>query len=95
MLKKLIYGFGKGNNMKIVIVGNGKIGFSLSHQLSKEGHDIVIIDSKNSALRHSMDTQDVFCIEGNGVSKSVQIEAGVPNADLLIAVTSFDEINII
>jgi len=95
VLKKLIYGFGKGNNMKIVIVGNGKIGFSLSHQLSKEGHDIVIIDSKNSALRHSMDTQDVFCIEGNGVSKSVQIEAGVPNADLLIAVTSFDEINII
>lgn len=81
--------------MKIVIVGNGKIGFSLSQQLSKEGHDVVIIDNKSAALRHSMDAQDVFCIEGNGVSKAVQIEAGVPTADLMIAVTSFDEINII
>lgn len=81
--------------MKIIIVGDGKMGFALSQRLSDEGHDIVIIDNNPAVLRLSSNTQDVGCICGNGVDSDVQKEAGVPSADLLIAVTSQDEINII
>ena len=81
--------------MRIVIVGDGKMGFALSRHLSGEGHDIVIIDSNPGALRLSNNTQDVICLCGNGVDCEIQKEAGVPGADLLIAVTSKDELNII
>ena len=81
--------------MKIVIIGDGKMGFALSQKLSDEGHDIVIIDENPDMLRLSSNTQDVGCICGNGVNIDVQKEAGVPTADLMIAVTSRDEVNII
>lgn len=81
--------------MKIVIVGDGKVGFTLSQQLSEEGHDIVIIDNKQKVLEKSSDILDVIGIQGNGANYSIQMEAGVPNADLLIAATSSDEINIL
>lgn len=81
--------------MKIVIVGDGKVGFTLSQQLSKEGHDIVIIDNKQTVLEKSSDLLDVMGVQGNGANYSVQIQAGVPDADLLIAATSSDEINIL
>ena len=81
--------------MRIIIIGDGKMGFELSRCLSNEGHDIVIIDNNPDALRLSSNTQDVACICGNGIDSDVQIEAGVPGADLVVAVTSKDEINII
>lgn len=80
--------------MKIVVIGDGKLGLALSRQLSREGHDIVIIDHRPEALRIAANSLDVVCIEGNGVSSDVQREAGVPTADLLIAVASSDEVNI-
>ena len=81
--------------MHIIIVGDGKMGFALSQKLSDEGHDIVIIDNDPDALHLSSNTQDVGCICGNGLDIDVLREAGVPSADLLIAVTSQDESNII
>ncbi|MBC8570013.1 Trk system potassium transporter TrkA [Zongyangia hominis] len=81
--------------MRIVIVGDGKVGVTLTDQLSREGHDIVIIDKDMRVLRESVDQYDVLAIHGNGASLSVQREAGVGESDLLIAATSADEVNLI
>jgi len=81
--------------MKIVIVGNGKLGFSLAESLVDEGHDVVIVDNNERVVRMARNSLDVACIQGNGIDQDVQIQAGVPSADLLIAVTSTDEQNIL
>ena len=81
--------------MKIVIVGNGKLGYSLAEQLTEEGHDVVIIDSSENVIRVTRNALDVSCIFGNGNNQDIQVQAGVPNADLVIAVTSTDEQNIL
>ena len=80
--------------MKILIIGNGKVGFALAKQLSGEDHDLVLIDQNVEALRQADSTLDVLCMEGNGASINVQLEAGVREADLAIAVTGYDEVNI-
>lgn len=81
--------------MKIVIVGDGKVGFTLAKQLDKEGHDVTIIEEKQKVLASTMNLLDVVGIQGNGASYDVQIEANVQEADILIAATSADEMNII
>jgi len=81
--------------VKIVVVGDGKVGYTLTEQLSKEGHDLVVIDQNINALNNSANTLDVMAVQGNGASYSVQVQAGVPEADLLIAAASADEINIL
>lgn len=81
--------------MNVVIVGDGKVGYALAEQLSQEGHDLVVIDNKSQALNQAINVLDVICVEGNGASMAVQQEAGVDKADLLIAATSADELNIL
>ena len=81
--------------MKIIIVGAGKVGYTLSEQLSKENHDVTIIDSEEAALRRASDTLDVMGIKGNGVSIPVLKNAGADTADLLIAATNLDEVNMV
>lgn len=81
--------------MKIVIVGDGKVGFTLATELSREGHDIVIIDKNDRILDNSEETLDVLTVQGNGASLEIQKEAGVAACDLLIAATSGDEVNIL
>lgn len=81
--------------MKIIIVGDGKVGYSLAESLSKENHDITIIDKNPEALKKASDYLDVMCIQGNGLSASILIEAGVKTADILIAATSSDEMNMV
>ncbi len=81
--------------MKIIIVGDGKVGYTLSENLSKEGHDITIIDNQKHVLKKSIDSLDVIAIKGNGASYAVQKNAGISDADLLIAATSTDEVNMI
>lgn len=76
--------------MKIVIIGAGKIGVTLAEQLLREGHDITVIDHSEGALE-SLSALDVLCIEGNGISVETQLEAGVNEADLAIAVLTTDE----
>jgi len=81
--------------MKIIIVGCGKVGAALAEQLDKEGHEITVIDTKASAIQNVSNTLDVLGIVGNGASYSTQLEAGIEDADLLIAVTDSDELNLL
>lgn len=81
--------------MKIVIVGDGKVGYTLTKRLSQEGHDIVVIDNNRSVLLQSQESLDVAVVDGNGASVEVQREAGVGSSDLLIAATSGDETNLL
>lgn len=81
--------------MKIIIIGDGKVGYSLAESLSKENNDVTIIDKDPEALRKASEFLDVMCIRGNGVSTSILMEAGVKGADLLIAATTSDEMNMV
>lgn len=81
--------------MKIVIVGDGKVGFTLAAKLDVEGHDVTIIENKPNVLTSTLNMLDVIGIQGNGANYDVQMEAKVPEADLLIAATSTDEMNMI
>ena len=81
--------------MKIIIIGNGKVGYTLARQLSGEDHDLVLIDRSAAALQNADSTLDILCTEGSGASIKVLLEAGVRQADLVIAVTGSDELNIV
>lgn len=84
-----------GTRMNIIIVGDGKVGAALATQLSAEGHDITIIDSNSQVLNHSAEKLDVMAVIGNGASMATLQEAGADAADLLIAATSRDELNLL
>ena len=81
--------------MKIIIVGCGKVGFTLVEQLNNEGHDITVIDRDGAKLRALTDSLDVMGVEGNGAVYQVQAEAGIQDTDLLIATTNSDELNML
>ncbi len=81
--------------MKIVIVGGGKIGITLAEQLSVEGHDITVIDNRPEPLQSTGELLDVLCIQGDGATADTLLEAGTDKADLLIAVTLSDELNLL
>ena len=81
--------------MKIIIVGCGKVGSTLAEHLDQEGHDITIIDRHGEKLKYLSERIDVLGVEGNGASISVQRDAGVKNADILIATTNSDELNLL
>ncbi len=81
--------------MNIIIVGCGKVGYTLVEQLSNEEHNIVVIDQKASKVQYITDNLDVMGIVGNGVSYQTLLEAGVSTADLVIAVTGSDEENLL
>ena len=81
--------------MKIIIVGCGKVGTTLAEQLNRENHDITLIDCDSEALQSISDSTDVMSVTGNGAVYQVQMEAGIKEADLLIAVTNHDEINLL
>lgn len=74
--------------MKIVIVGDGKVGFALTQQLAREDHDIVVIDSNKMVLKESQQMVDIQVVHGNGASPVVQSAASVGESDLMIAATS-------
>ena len=80
--------------MKIIIIGNGKVGFTLAKEMAAENHDLVLIDQNRAAMQEADSALDVLCLEGNGASINVLIEAGVRSADLVVAVTGYDEVNI-
>ncbi|MGI5935439.1 MAG: Trk system potassium transporter TrkA [Oscillospiraceae bacterium] len=80
--------------MRIVIVGAGKVGSTLADQLTREGHDIIVIDNDRDVVRRLSDELDVLTVYGNGASLDVQRDADVEDSDLLIAVTSQDELNL-
>ena len=79
--------------MKIVIIGDGKVGHRLTRQLSEEDYDVVLIDQNEGKLQEAVNRLDILCITGDGADAEVQKEAGVPEADLVIACASTDELN--
>ncbi len=81
--------------MKIIIVGCGNVGSALAEQLSTEGHDITVVDTQQKLVENVSTSADVLGVVGNGASFTVQSEAGVEEADLLIAVTESDELNLL
>lgn len=81
--------------MRILVVGDGKVGHTLAESLTGEGHDLVIIDRDEEVLQHCEDTLDVLCIRGNGANAKTLIEADVANADIVISATASDETNML
>lgn len=81
--------------MKIIIAGDGKVGAAIARQLSSEGYDLTLIDSKQEVLDHTLDQYDVMTVVGNCATMKVLEEANIMEAELLIAATSADEINLL
>ncbi len=81
--------------MNIIIAGDGKVGSTLTRQLSSEGYNVTVIDSNAQVLRASMERYDVIAVQGNCASMEVLRQAGVMEADLLIAATNADEVNLL
>lgn len=81
--------------LKIIIVGCGKVGETLVEQLSKEGHDIIIVDKDAERIQEIANYYDIMGLAGNGASYSVLMEAGIEETDLIIAVTESDELNLL
>lgn len=81
--------------MNIIIAGDGKVGLALTQQLLREGHDLVVIDSNPDVLERNLSQLDVMSVQGNAANMHTLHTAMVEKADLLIAATSADEINIL
>lgn len=81
--------------MQIIIVGCGKVGYTLVEQLNSEDHNIVVIDTKEERVRDITDELDAMGIVGNGASYQTLLDAGIQDTDLLIAVTDSDEQNLL
>lgn len=81
--------------MRILIVGAGAVGFHLARHLSQEGHDVVLIDPDPDRVSYAQDQLDILAIAGNGASLDVLEGAGIEKAEMLVAVTNVDEVNLI
>ena len=81
--------------MHIVIVGCGNVGKTITDHLSNEGHNIVVIDIKPEKVSATCEAYDVMGIVGNGASYRTLVDAGIEKADLLIAVSNSDELNLL
>ena len=81
--------------MRILIVGAGDIGFQLSKRLSQDGYDITMVEVDAKRIRRVSDQLDVMLVEGSGTSYRVLKQADVEHADVLAAMTTSDEVNIL
>lgn len=88
-------GAGAIKTMKILIAGGGKVGATLTRQLSIEGYDLTLIDSKQRVLDAVIEKYDINAVNGNCASMQTLEAAGVQDADLLIAATGEDEVNLL
>ena len=80
--------------MRIIIAGMGDVGYHLAKQLSQESHDIIAIDTNQQRLSYTDSMTDVMTVNGSSTSIKVLLDAKVDKADLLVAVTSSEEVNI-
>ncbi|MGD8262377.1 MAG: Trk system potassium transporter TrkA [Desulfobacterales bacterium] len=81
--------------MKIVIVGAGEVGFHIASHLTLENKEVVVIDADLTAIRRVSDNLDVHVLQGSGSSPAVLEEAGIHDAEIMLAVTNSDEINLV
>ncbi|NDV20532.1 Trk system potassium transporter TrkA [Pseudodesulfovibrio sp. JC047] len=81
--------------MRVIIIGAGEVGFHISQRLAVENKEVIVVDKSDEALRKIAETSDVQTIKGSGSSPKILEEAGVDKADILLAVTDSDEINLL
>ncbi|MBI2241331.1 MAG: Trk system potassium transporter TrkA [Magnetospirillum gryphiswaldense] len=81
--------------MKVIVCGAGMVGFNIAHYLASENNDVTVIDQRPDLIRKITDTVDVQAILGHASHPSVLEQAGAADADMLIAVTQFDEVNMV
>ncbi|MDL2269683.1 Trk system potassium transporter TrkA [Desulfosarcina sp. OttesenSCG-928-A07] len=81
--------------MKIIVVGAGEVGFHIASRLTREDKDVVVIDVNEEALQRLSETVDVQTLLGSGSNPSILEEAGIQNAEILLAVTNSDEVNLV
>ena len=81
--------------MNIIIAGGGKVGVTLVRQLAAEGHDLTLIDANKRVLEKIVEQYDVMAVQGNCASMPVLQQAGIADAELLIAATNADEVNLL
>lgn len=81
--------------MNIIIVGCGRVGETLAAQLNEEGNNVTVVDVVADSVKNLVDRYDVMGLVGNGATHAVQEEAGIDDADLFIAVTGSDELNLL
>ena len=81
--------------MKVVICGAGQVGYGIAERLSSEGNDVTVIDSSDTLIRHIRETLDVRAFVGHGAHPDTLQQADVAEADMIIAVTLYDEVNMV
>ena len=79
----------------MIVLSAGVLGFHLARRLSREDHDVVVIDRREEYVRRAQESLDVAVIQGEGSKPSVLLDAGLERADMLVAVTASDETNIV
>lgn len=81
--------------MKIIVLGAGKVGKTLIKHMSNEDHDIIVVDQNATKVEEVVNQYDVIGVVGNGGSYDILMEAGAEDANLIIGVTTSDELNIL
>ena len=81
--------------MRIIVIGAGKVGFTIAEHLIAEEHDVIIIDRNEEVVDRCMSSLDALCIKGNGANAKTLLEAGVDKANIVIASTENDESNML
>ena len=81
--------------MRIVVIGDGKVGRAITEHTCREGYEVVVIDNNPKVIEELVNLYDVGGICGNGACIDIQESAGVSKADLVVAATSRDEVNIL
>ena len=81
--------------MRIIVIGAGKVGYTLAGHLTQEEHDVIVIDKDDDVIERCSGSLDVICIKGNGANAKILLEAGVDKADIVIASTASDESNML
>ena len=82
-------------SLRIVIIGAGEVGFNLAKELSREDYDITVVDINPEKVKRASETLDVSTVEGNGASPFILRQAQVENADIFLALSRIDEVNLV
>ncbi len=81
--------------MRVIIIGAGVVGYTIAKKFSSEGQDVVVIEKDEKRIKELKESLDVRIVEGSGSSPQILIEAGIEQAEMVIAVTNSDEVNMI
>ena len=81
--------------MRIIVIGAGKVGYTLAEHLIAEEHDVIIIDKDDDVIQRCSGSLDALCIRGNGANAKILLEAGVDKSNIVIASTESDESNML